>query len=280
MRSVKIVTDSTVDLDKHTIEQYDITVVPLSISIENNTYIDGVDLKADEFIRLMKDTDELPKSSQPPIGQFIEVYDELGKDGSEIISIHMTKGMSGTMLSAQSAAQMTSSNVSVVDSMFISKALSFQVIEAAKLAKEGFSKEKILKRIEQIRKNTYLYISVDTLENLVKGGRIGKGRALIGSLLHIKPIASLSDGVYSPIGKVRSQSQAIKFLSRQFAENVKGKTIKSIGIAHADAEEFALRLKEAITQHNPSCDIDISFTTPVISTHTGPGAVGLMFYAE
>jgi len=280
LQKIKIVTDSTIDMRKDLIEEYDITVVPLSITIDDKHFIDGVDITPDVFIKMMDQSNELPKSSQPPAGEFLRVYEELSKDGSSIISIHMTKGLSGTVQSAQSAAQMAEADVTVLDSMFISKALGFQVLEAARMAKEGSSKEQILHRIAEIRDQTRLYLSVDTLENLVKGGRIGRGKALIGSLLNIKPIAKLQDGLYTPVGKVRSQSQAVKYLAKQFAEDVKGKTVKAVGIAHADAHDFAQRLKQAVLEISPNCMVDISFTTPVVSTHTGPGAVGFMFFAE
>ncbi|WP_226666738.1 DegV family protein [Metabacillus litoralis] len=280
MSNIKIVTDSTIDISKDILDSYNVTVVPLSITIENNTYTDGVDLMPDEFIQMMKEAKELPKSSQPPTGEFLEVYENLSKDGSSVISIHMTKGMSGTVQSAQGAAQMTDADVTVIDSMYISKALSYQVLEAAKMASNGSSKQQILDRIEEIRQYTNLYVAVDTLDNLVKGGRIGRGKAMIGSLLNIKPIASLQDGVYTPVAKVRSQSQAIKYLAKQFAEAVKGKTVKAVGIAHADAYDYASNLKKAIHDIAPNCHVDISFTTPVISTHTGPGAIGFMFMAE
>ncbi|MBM7602103.1 DegV family protein with EDD domain [Metabacillus crassostreae] len=280
MSNIRIVTDSTIDISNDILDSHNVIVVPLCITIENNTYTDGVDLMPDEFIKMMKESKELPKSSQPPSGQFLEVYEELSKDGSSIISIHMTKGMSGTVQSAQGAAQMTDADVTVIDSMYISKALSYQVLEAAKMAQNGSTKQEILDRIEDIRKHTSLFVAVDTLDNLVKGGRIGRGKAMIGSLLNIKPIASLQDGVYTPVAKVRSQSQAIKYLAKQFAEAVKGKTVKAVGIAHADAYEYASNLKKAIHDIYPNCTVDISFTTPVISTHTGPGAVGFMFMAE
>ncbi|MFV2049703.1 DegV family protein [Metabacillus sp. YM-086] len=280
MQKIKIVTDSTIDMSKELIEEYDITVVPLSITIDDKHFTDGVDITPDVFIKMMNQSKELPKSSQPPAGEFLKVYDELSKDGSSIISIHMTKGLSGTVQSAQSAAQMSEADVTVLDSMFISKALGFQVLEAAKMAKEGSSKEQILHRIAEIHDHTRLYLSVDTLENLVKGGRIGRGKALIGSLLNIKPIAKLQDGLYTPVGKVRSQSQAVKYLAKQFAEDVKGKTVKAVGIAHADAHDFAQKLKQAVLEISPNCMVDVSFTTPVVSTHTGSGAVGFMFFAE
>ncbi|MGG4490973.1 DegV family protein [Metabacillus idriensis] len=280
MTKVKIVTDSTGDLSHEVINKYDIKVVPLTIVIDNESYLDRVDIEPEEFIKKMKDADELPKSSQPPAGKFAEVYDELGADGSSIISIHMTGGMSGTVRSAESAAGMTDGDVTVIDSMFISRALAFQVIEAAKMAQAGASKQEILDRIEHIRKHSQLFVTVDTLDNLVKGGRIGRGKAMIGSLLNIKPIASLADGVYTPVTKVRSHSQIVKFLARQFAEDVKNKTVKAVGIAHADSLALATNLKNALLEMNADYPIDICYTTPVISTHTGPGAIGFMYFAE
>ncbi|TDL82690.1 DegV family protein [Peribacillus frigoritolerans] len=280
MTKVKIVTDSTGDLSHDMIEKYDIKVVPLTIVIDNESYLDRVDIEPEEFIKKMKGADELPKSSQPPAGKFAEVYDELGADGSSIISIHMTGGMSGTVRSAESAAGMTDADVTVIDSMFISRALAFQVVEAAKMAQSGASKQEILDRIEHIRKNSHLFVTVDTLDNLVKGGRIGRGKAMIGSLLNIKPIASLADGVYTPVTKVRSHSQIVKFLAKQFAEDVKNKTVKAVGIAHADSLALATNLKNALLEMNADYPIDICYTTPVISTHTGPGAIGFMYFAE
>ncbi|MBD1381594.1 DegV family protein [Metabacillus arenae] len=280
MDKIKIVTDSTADLPIEIIEKYDIEVVPLSIVIEGETYLDRVEIEPDEFIEKMEKTNDLPKSSQPPVGKFVELYEKLIKQGYKVISIHMTGGMSGTCQSAECAAKMVEGDITVFDSRFISKALSFQVVEAARLVKSGESKESVIKKIIDIRDSTFLFVAVDTLENLVKGGRIGKGKALLGSLLKLKPIASLQDGVYTPVAKVRSHSQVVKFLCEQFAEDVKGKTVKAVGIAHADALELADNLKKSLYEMMPELDVDISFTTPVISTHTGKGAIGFMYYTN
>ncbi|MCD7033465.1 DegV family protein [Metabacillus sp. GX 13764] len=280
MQKVKIVTDSTMDLDQELISKYGIEVVPLTLSIDGKLYTDRVDISPLEFIDKMEQAEELPKSSQPSAGAFVAVYERLVQEGFEVISIHMTGGMSGTVRSAECAAEMTEGDITVIDSQFISKALGFQVTEAARLAMEGASKTEIIERTAAIRNGSRLYVSVDTLDNLVKGGRIGKGKAMIGSLLHIKPIASLEDGVYTPVTKVRSRSQVVKFLARQFAEDIKGKTAKAIGIAHADALELAADLKNAVLQICPGVNVDISYTTPIVSTHTGRGAVGFMFFAE
>jgi DegV family protein with EDD domain len=280
MRKIKIVTDSTLDLTQEKIEQYDIEVVPLSIFIDDETYLDRVDITPPQFIEKMKHSKELPKSSQPAAGQFVEVYERLIQEGYDVISIHMTGGMSGTVRSAESAAEMVEGHITIIDSMYISKALSFQVIEAAKMAKEGKSVEEIVNRVEEIRKGTTLFVVVDTLENLIKGGRIGRGKGLIGSILNIKPIASLADGVYTPVAKVRSHSQVVKFLTNQFAEDVKGKTVKGIGLVHADGLELATKVKESIAKVSEFTDYNIEDTTPIIATHTGVGAIGFMYFAE
>ncbi|MEW4222663.1 DegV family protein [Rossellomorea marisflavi] len=280
MEKIKIVTDSTADLSEDMIGELDIHVVPLSIFIEGETYLDRVDLSPEMFLEKMKASDELPKSSQPSAGVFAGLYDELGKDGSKVISIHMTGGMSGTVRSAESAAEITDTDVTVVDSRFISRGLGFQVIEAARLAREGKGVEEILKAITEIREKTQLYVVVDTLENLVKGGRIGKGKAMIGSLLNIKPIASLAGGEYTPVAKVRSHTQVVKFLVQQFMEDVKGKTIKGVGLCHADGLALAQNLKSKIAEKTGYDQFDIGVTTPIISTHTGIGAIGFTYYTD
>jgi len=280
LSKIKIVTDSTMDMPLDIAEKLGIVVVPLSVTINGESYLDRVDIDVAEYIQVMNQSNELPKSSQPSAGTFLEVYDRLGDEGYEVLSIHMTGKMSGTVRSAESAAQMTKTKVTVVDSKFISLALQFQVKEAAEMAKQGKSMEEILSRLDKIRENTKLYIMVDTLENMVKGGRIGKGKAFIGSLLNIKPIASLEGAEYNPVAKVRSHSQVVKYLAKQFTEDVKEKTILGAGIVHAEAIELSSKLKAAISELTGYQDLSIDYTGPTISTHTGPGTIALMYYFE
>jgi DegV family protein with EDD domain len=280
MSKIKIVTDSTVDLSDEELKTYDVHVVPLSIMIDEELFLDRVNITPSQFMEKMKSSKELPKSSQPSVGEFCKVYEHYGDDGYEILSIHMTGGMSGTVGSAETAAGMVQAHVKVIDSRFISKALSFQVIEAAIMAKQGKSMDEIVARLEEVRQQTQLFVVVNTLENLVKGGRIGKGKAMIGSLLNIKPIASLEGGVYTPVSKARSHSQVIKFLAQRFAEDANGKVIKGVGLVHADGNILAEKLKAAIIEMTGYEDIHIRDTTPIVSTHTGPGAIGFMYYIE
>lgn len=279
MTKIHIVTDSTADLSSQQIAQYSIHVVPLSIQIDGKTLIDGVDVQAEPFLEMMRTSKELPKSSQPAVGVFQELYDELGKNGDKILSIHMTGGMSGTVKSAQAAAEITNSDVTVIDSRFISYALSFQVIEAAQKAQQGMLIADIVKHLDKVRENTKLFVVVDTLDNLVKGGRIGKGRALIGSLLSIKPIASLEGGEYTPVHKARSHKQVVQYLFKQFIEDTVGKTVKYVGLSQANGYAMSDPLKKMVEESGFN-DVTVAFTTPVISTHTGIGAIGFMYMVE
>jgi len=277
---IHIVTDSTCDLTKEEVAQHGIHIVPLTIQIDGQTYIDGVDLEPQSFLGLMKNAKNLPKSSQPAPGKFKELYDELGQNGDQIISIHMTGGMSGTVESARQAAQMTDADVTVIDSRFIAIGLAIQLREAIKMRDAGATVEEIVIRLEKVRENTYLYVIVDTLENLIKGGRIGKGTGFIGSLLNIKVIANLEGGVYNPVSKVRSHKQVVNYLFKQFQADTTGKTVKAVGISHADGLITMGEPLKALIEETGFNDVEIAFTSPIISTHTGPGAIGFIYFAE
>ena len=280
MKKIHIVTDSTCDLTKEELIEHDIKVVPLTIQIDGKTYVDGEDIEPASFLQMMKNTKELPKSSQPAPGKFKELYDELGKNGDQIISIHMTGGMSGTVDSARQAAEMSTSDVTVIDSRYIAVGLAMQIREAIQYRDSGATVEEIVSRLDVVRENTRLFVVVDTLENLIKGGRIGKGKGMIGSLLNIKPIASLDDGSYTPVSKARSHKQVINYLFNQFKEDTAGKTVKAVGISHAAGlQTMGNPLKELI-QSSGFQDVEIKFTSPIISTHTGPGAIGFIYFAE
>ncbi|ADH99569.1 DegV family protein [Salisediminibacterium selenitireducens] len=280
MRPVKIVTDSTLDLPLDQVKELDVVIVPLTVTIDGASYKDGVDITSSEFAKLLVSAQDIPQSSQPSTGDFLTVYADLDKQGYDIISIHMSSGMSGTYQSAQTAAGMSDANVTVIDSSFISVALGFQVMEAAMMAKEGKSVNEILQRIDIIREQTSLYLMVDTLDYLLKGGRIGRGRALVGSLLKIKPVASLRDGVYTPVAKVRTYNQLIKFFRETYEKEAEGKTVKRIGIAHIEARQLAEQVKHSLSEVSGLEDISIIETTPIVSTHTGPGALALMYYFD
>lgn len=279
MGKIHIVTDSTGGITEQEIKDLNIHVVPLTIQINGQTYTDRVDLTPEEFLEKMSHSKELPKSSQPAVGVFEELFNELGKDGDEVLVITMTGDMSGTVKSAESAASICKSQVTVVDSRFISYGLGFQVLEAAKMAKQGKSMTEILARIDHIRANTHLYVIIDTLENMVKGGRIGRATSLIGSLLNIKPVANLEGGSYNLVAKVRSYKAVVKHVYNTYLEDTAGKKVLGAGIEHAHGLKMGEPLA-ALVKESGFNDLKFGFTSPIISTHTGPGAIGFSYYTE
>ncbi|MBD8035975.1 MULTISPECIES: DegV family protein [Solibacillus] len=281
MSQIHIVTDSTCDLTDAEIQQHGIHVVPLTVQIDDKTYTDRVNLQPDTFIELLKTAKELPKSSQPSPGVFKELYDELGKDGAQVVSIHMTGGMSGTYQSASQAAEMSSADVTVIDSRYIAFGLAFQLREAIRLRDAGASVEEIVAGVNKVRENTRLFVALDTLENMVKGGRIGKGKAVVSSLLNIKPIGHLDIGEVTICAKPRSYKQIIKFLMSEFEKDTKGKKVMSVGISHANSMDTLVNpLIEQVKATGFTGEVEVAFTSPVISTHTGEGAIGFMYYTE
>lgn len=280
MVKIHIVTDSSCDLTKEECDKLGIHVVPLTIQMDGKSYIDGVDVERETFLEMLKTMKALPKSSQPAPGQFKAKYEEIAKKGDIILSIHVASNLSGTLESARQGGQMCDIDVITFDSKFIALALGIQVREAAKMRNEGKTIEEIIDRLYHIQKNTKFYVFLDTLENLLKSGRIGKGKSLIGSLLNIKPIAILENGEYLPIAKVRSHKKAIQYLFKQFVEDTKGKIVQAICFSHANGmETIGNQLKEKIESigfHN----IEVKTTSPVISTHTGNGGLGFIYFAE
>lgn len=276
--TIKIVTDSSADLTKEEVEKYGIRVIPLQIAYNGKSYLDQVDITSAELLEEMDKHKHLPVTSQPSVETFTQVYDELTSDGSEVISIHLAAPLSGTVNTAFMVAGQYDGKVTIIDSAFISRALAFQVIAAAEMAQAGKTVEEITARLKDIRGKTKLYVILDTLENLVKGGRIGKGKALIGSLMNIKPVAELKDGEYTPLAKARSHKRAIKQLIEHVKVETGGKAVKAMEIVQADGLDLASRLKEKLKDLDPRMDVPVTETTPVISIHTGRGAAGLMFY--
>ncbi|GFH41743.1 hypothetical protein Hs30E_02940 [Lactococcus hodotermopsidis] len=275
--TIKIVTDSTLTVEPELIEKYNITIVPLAILIDGVQYSDS-DLSAEQFMAQMKNSKHLPKTSQPPVGVFAETYDRLSADGSQIISIHLTKGLSGTVEAARQGAMLSNADVTVIDSDFIDQAMKFQVIEAAKMAQNGATKDEIVAAINQTKKKTELYIGISTLENLVKGGRIGRVTGALSGLLNIKVVMTLVDTKLEPVLKGRGNKTFQKWLD-DFSARLETCQVKEIGISHAENIEFANQMKDTL-QKFVSKTISVMDTGSTVATHTGSGAWSLMIEFE
>lgn len=280
MTNVKIVTDSSCTMEKEVRDDLNIHMMPLSVMIDGVVYPDDDHLGGERFMAMMDGAKALPKTSQPPIGEFVELYDELGEDGSEIISIHMTKALSGTVEAARQASNLSSSKVTVIDSDFTDQALSFQVIAAAKMAKEGASVAEIVEEVKRIKENTKLYIGISTLDNLVKGGRISRVTGLLSNIFNMKVVMELEHTELIPIVKGRGVKTFNKWFDELKAELEKLSNVSQIGISHAEGLELATYFRDGLQKLFSDMDIPVLHTNPVIATHTGKGAFAIMYYTD
>lgn len=279
MTKYKIVTDSTSDLPPSFLQQHDVHVIPLNITIDQTSYTDQLDITSDEFLKRLEAGADT-KTSQPAIGQFIETYDNLGADGSKIISIHMTSQLSGTYQTAVQASHMSDSDVTVVDSQSISFGLGYQIKHLIEWTRQGLTVDEILKKIRHLQDNTKLFVVIGQLSQLIKGGRISKTKGLIGNMIKIKPIGTLIDGRLEMIHNSRTQKSVIQFLKKEVHQFIEGHQLKSVGIAHANIIEFVDKIKAQFKEEFQFDDFDVNTTTPVISNHTGQGAIGFVVVRE
>jgi DegV family protein with EDD domain len=238
-----------------------------------------VDINTAEFYEKLAESKQLPTTSQPSPGEFQELYEELTQDGSSVVSIHISAKMSGTYQSAVLAKNnLPDRDIRVVDSEQVTMALGLIVVAAAKAAKENKTVDEVETITHEISKRVKLFFIVDTLENLQKGGRIGKAAALFGTVLNIKPVLTVEDGIVAPYEKIRGKSKAIERIIGILKEQNNNNKLEFCVILHASALDDAVSLHErVITQINPR-EIIISDIGAVVGTHAGAGTIGVVFY--
>ena len=277
MANIKIVTDSSITIEPEVVEEYGISIVPLSVMVDGVLYSDS-ELGQGDFLRLMQSSKNLPKTSQPPVGVFAELYENLAGDGAHIVSIHMSHALSGTVEAARQGATLSGADVTVIDSSFTDQAMKFQVVEAAKLAKEGADLDTVLARIEEVKEKTELYIGVSTLENLVKGGRIGRVTGLLSSLLNIRVVMEMKDHQLEPIVKGRGNKTFKKWLD-ELVEKLSHSKVAEIGISYAGTPDWANEMKAQL-QSLVETAIPVLETGSIIQTHTGENAFAVLVRYE
>ena len=281
MSRIIIVTDSTADLTEQEIQDFNIHVVPLNITIQDEHYLDGETITKEEFKNKMIASSELPMTAQPSIGRFVELYDELGKDGSEIISIHLMNSISGTVDAARQAADITESTVTVVDSDFTSRSMGIIVREAAQAAKEGKRAEEVLEVIESTRQRTKLYLTVLNLDNLIKGGRISRVMGAFSNLLNIKLFLEVINGKIEIVQKGRGLKSLQKKYDEVFEEmKACPNGIQEIGIMHAGLNEFNQAQIDTLRELFPEAKLTIVMTSPIIMSHTGVDAMAVTYLTK
>ena len=280
MKRVAIVTDSTADLTVAEREAMNVTVVPLGLTVEGETYVDGVDFTPEEFLVKLASCKELPKSSQPATGAFLEVFDRLHKEGyDEILCILISEHLSGTCQSARLAGDMTEAKVVVHSSHTVSCAIQFQIVEAYKMLEAGCSMDEIVAQLEKMRADLKLYIGVDSVDNLIKGGRLSKGKGMFAKVLNIKPIITFMDGRLEPAHKVRSMNQVAKYFIQKLEEDMdQGKSIQYMRVIHVGAKESAEAFSKELGEKYSFEMLPIVAGTSVLATHVGPGTMAIAYY--
>jgi DegV family protein with EDD domain len=271
--SVRIVTDSTADLPAKVIQELGITVIPLQVNFGTEVYRDGVDLKPDEFYRKLVSSSVLPTTSVPPPGVFTEVYEKLGMNGDNVLSIHISSKLSGTYNSARLASKDLGKNrVEIIDSSSLSMGMGILVIVAARAARTGASLEEVVALVHRSMKHCYLVGLLDTLVYLQKGGRIGRARAFLGHVLNLKPLLTIRDGEVYPMDRVRTRHRALNKMLQLMLEH---QPFDEVAVLHSAAPEEAEQVAEQLATFFPRERIHMSQFGPVLGTHIGPGAVGV-----
>ena len=278
---IKIVTDSGSGIAPELARQYGISVIPLYVHFGNETFRENVDIQLPEFLARLKTAPQLPTTSQPSAGDFLQLYEPLLADGSEVISIHLSSKLSGTVASACTAREMLpGARIHVVDTLSISATQTMMALHAARMAAAGKSADAILARLDEFIAGSHIYFVVDTLEYLQKGGRIGKAAALLGTALQMKPLLMLCEGVVEAKERIRTKSKAVGRMHELVMQETSGRICRCLGILHAAAPDEARQLEaDLLTRVQPD-ETMIAEVGPVIATHTGPGMVGVAFYAE
>ena len=274
--TVRIVTDSTCDLPAHVVERLGITVVPLTVFFGEEALLDGVEIDSQTFYERLRGPGPLPRSSQPSVDLFQEAYERLSADGSEIVSIHLSSKLSGTLNAASVAREVVkdSAHVDLIDSYQVSLGLGLIVMEAALAAQAGKSLAEVVSATRRAMDRTGVFLVVDTLEFLRRGGRIGRASSLVGSLLSIKPILHVEDGEVAPIERVRTRAKAIERIFQLASERPRSKTLF---VAYAGDSAQAKMLIERLRPALPHTEILIAEFGPVVGVHTGPGSLGIAY---
>lgn len=276
-------TDSSVQLTSEEIKKYNITVVPLTITIDGQSYVDGVDITRSDFVKKMNAAKNLPKTSQPPIGRFVDAIKKLTADGSQVIGIFLAKTLSGTIDAARQAAEIAgpSENMIIFDSELTDRAEGFQVLAAARDAQAGKSMDEIIAHVKQIRNDQKLEMMVVNLKNLIKGGRLGALSGRIATMLNIRIALQMPKGELKVAKKGRGKKFTKAFNERVLKEITDNKDrIKEVGLSYVDTPELMQELANQIKAINPKIDVLVAETSPIIATHAGNGAYAILYYME
>ena len=280
-QKVAIVTDSISSMTQAMGREYGIHVVPIHIFFGTEAYCDDIDLDAEKFYRRLRSNQQLPTTSQPTAMDFQQVYEPLSRQAEAIVSIHASKEVSATVDSARAARkEFPDVPIHVIDCRTLTMGQGLIVIAAARAAAAGESAEEIVRLVESLIPKTHVIFTVETLEYLRRGGRIGGATALLGSALRIKPVLHIADGRVEPLEKPRTRKRAIERLLDLMEERVGSCNDVHVAVLHCDAAKEALRLAHQVAARCNCVELLTAEAGPTIGTHGGPGTLGLTFYTS
>lgn len=276
--NIALVTDSTCNLPADLAAERHIYVAPLYILWNNDSYRDGLDITTEAFYTRLATSDTLPTTSQVSVKDFVEMFQRAreAEQADEVICAVVSSGISGTYASALQAATQVDFPVRLIDTLQVSWALGFPVLAGANARDAGEDADTIEQAIRSAMVRQRLIFTIDSLEYLHKGGRIGNARRLLGSALHIKPILELDDGIVSAGENVRTRKRAVEQMLSVAVQRAQGCPIRRVAVIHADVEDEAQRLLEQAQMRLQPEQIHLSYITPVLGVHVGPGALGLV----
>ncbi|OLO38083.1 fatty acid-binding protein DegV [Alkalihalophilus pseudofirmus] len=282
MSKIAIVTDSTAYLPEEVREQNNIKMVPLNVVFGEESIQEEVEITASQFYERMKTTEKLPTTSQPAIGLFVELFEQLKQDGYEAaICITLSSDISGTYQSAMSAVDMVDDfTVKGFDSKISCSPQGYFVLEAAELAKAGKNIEEIIATLEIMRDQVNAYFMVDDLNHLHRGGRLNTAQLFVGSLLKIKPVLHFVDGKIQPFEKVRTEKKALQRIYNLLDEGVADQHSAKITVIHSNRLNDAETIADELKSKYPQAEVTISYFGPVIGTHLGEGSLGVSWFVK
>ncbi|MGI6486974.1 MAG: DegV family protein [Syntrophomonadaceae bacterium] len=276
---VKIITDNCCDLPQDIIDEYDIKMIHMLVRFGVKEYQPDT-LSIDEFYKMMVESPELPTTSQPTMEELLHVYEECLADGSEAIAIHLSSGMTGTVQSAQMAWDMLEGKerLTIIDSRKASLGQGLLVLQAARLAKQDVMREQIVEEMFALRERMNCLFTINTLEYLVKGGRVSRTAGLVGSILDIKPVLHVNpEGFIEPLEKVRSRKGALRRLVRLINERSAKLAGQTVGISYVACYEEASIFRDDFLNKYHVKEVIMNPIGPVVGSHVGPGAIAIFF---
>jgi len=274
MANIRVVTDSSCDLGAEGAASAGVDVVPLSIRFGDEQFVDGTELTTDEFWARCKTSDQLPETSAPSPGAFQERFLAAASDGCDgVLCLNISGALSATLQAARTAAASVADTIEVraLDSRSVTMGLGLMVLDVAEMAANGADLDTLEARVGALTRRTMVYGAVDTLEHLEKGGRIGGARAMIGSLLSIKPVVTMVDGEVAEESKQRTRGRSLQYLADKALQ---APPLSRVAVAHGaagDIDQFLAMLADLKSDH----PLVVTQLGPVIGTHTGPGTIGL-----